>query len=187
MEYLGYIIIGILGLIALYAFIKFLIKKNAFKFVPKIKTKKENKIEKIDTVKLVDKYMYRREVKVLVALNQVLPRTYISLPKVCVGNLIEPEGLKVAYNKFKDYFVDFVVFEESTMKPLLVVDVYDNSFEDELLKEKYPKLIELFKSIELPILEFAVRSEVDASVLKEKLYTALKIEQKQNVNKQSQQ
>lgn len=183
MEYLFYIIIAILGLIALYFLIKYLVKKNAFKINPKIASKKEKKIEKNDTIKLVDKYMYRREVKVLVALNQILPRAYITLPKVSVGKITEPEGMKVVYNNYKDFFVDFVVFEESTMKPLLVVDVYDNSFEDELLKEKYPQLIELFKSLELPVLEFAVRSDVDVSVLKEQVYTALKIEQKQIADK----
>lgn len=180
MDTLVYIIFGIVGLLGLYFLIKFLIKKNVFKFVPKIKSKKEKNVVKNDTIKLVDKYMYRREVKVLVALNQVLPRSYISLPKVSVGKITEPEGLKVVYNTYKDYFVDFVVFEESTMKPLLVVDVYDNSFDDELLKEKYPQLIELFKSMGLPVLEVAVRNEVDLPVLKEKLFAILKIEQKQS-------
>lgn len=178
MEYLVYIIIGILCLIVLYFFIKFLSKKKVFNFTAKVKKKKDKKVEKINAIKLVDKYMYRREVKVLIALNQILPRTYLTLPKVSVGNITQPEGVRLTYNNYKDFFVDFVVFEEATMKPLLVVDIYDNSFEDELLKEKYPQLIDLFKSLGLPVLEFAVRSDVDNALLKEKVFAALKIEAK---------
>ena len=178
MDLIFYVIVGILGLIGLYGLIKFLVKKNIFKVKIKIKPKKEKKVERSESVRLVDKYMFRREIKVLIALNQVLPRTYLSLPKVSIGKIIEPQGLKVVYNKFKDFFVDFVVFEESTMKPLMIVDVYDNSFEDELLKDRCPELVSLLSSLGLPILELAVRSEVDNAALKEKLFAMLKIEQK---------
>lgn len=183
MEILIYSIFAIIGLVGLYLLIKFLIKKNVF--APKVKTnvKKEKKIEKSENITLVEKYMYRREIKVLIALNQILPRTYLSLPKVAVGKITQPEGSKIIYNKYKDFFVDFVVFEEATMKPLAVVDVYDNSFDDELIKDRYPELLDLFTFLGLPVVSIAVRNEVDNALLKEKMYSALKIDASQTDKK----
>jgi hypothetical protein len=180
MEIFIYIIIGILVLLGAYYFVGWLNKKNVFKKQLKIKKEKkpEQKHVKTETLRLAEKYMYRREVKMLVALNQVLPRQYLSLPKVALGNIFEPDGNKILYNKIKDQFVDFVVFDEASMKPLAVVDVYDNSFEDELIKDANPELYEILKTFKLPVVEIAVRGEVDTQQLKEKLNAALNIQSK---------
>jgi hypothetical protein len=70
------------------------------------------------------------------------------------------------------------VFDEASMKPLAVVDVYDNSFEDELIKDANPELYEILKTFKLPVVEIAVRGEVDTQQLKEKLNAALNIQSK---------
>lgn len=176
MELLIITILVTLGVILLYYIIKFLRKKNLFKI--KIKAKKEKKIKEnieIGSLKVVDKYMLRREVKILVILNQFLPKEYLALPKVAIGNLILPQGNKNLYNKIKDSFIDFVVFEEKTMNPVLIVDIYDSSFEDELIKDKNPELYAILKSLGLPILEFAVRGEIDTTGLKRKLFDILNL------------
>ena len=175
MEVFLYIFGGGFALMILYYIIKFINKKGLLKVDLKIKKPKEKKleVEGIDSVKVVEKYMYRREVKFLIALNQVLPRQYISLPKVAVANLLEPQGSKVLYNSLKDIFVDFVVFEEATMKPLLVVDVYDNSFEDELIKAHHPQLVEIFKKLNIKLIDIAVKNDINLPELKEKLNLAL--------------
>lgn len=170
-------IIAIIGLYIILKFLAFLKKKGLLKFEkkPKQKKAKQKTLYNPGTVTLVDKYMYRREVKALIALNRVLPKQYIALPKVGVANLVRPEGTRNLFNTVKDYFVDFVIFEEATMKPLLVVDVYDNSFEDELLKHRHPDLIEVFDSLKLNYIEIAVRGEIDLLVLKQTLDQALGI------------
>lgn len=176
MEVFLYLIGGTFALMILYYIFKFINKKGLLKFDSKIKTKKEEKHKELvggDTIRVVEKYMFRREVKVLIALNQILPRQFISLPKVAVANLIEPVGSKQLYNSIKEFFVDFVVFEEATMKPLLVVDVYDNSFDDELLKNHNPELIEIFKKLKIKVIDFAVKGDINMQELKEKLYLAL--------------
>lgn len=181
MEVVLAIIIIIISLYVLYKIFVYLKKKGFFKKENKVKQKKEKKQKNKDiskimgSVTLVDKYMYRREVKTLIALNRVLPTNFIALPKVGVANFLEPMGSRNLYNEVKDYFVDFVIFEEETMKPRLVIDVYDNSFEDELLKHRHPLLMEVLSDLKINVLEIAVRGEVDLEILKDLLIKNLGI------------
>lgn len=175
------ILIGIVAIYVLFKLLAFLKKKGLLKFDKKDKTKKPKQkkerkaVDVTGAVSLVDKYMYRREVKALIALNRVLPKEFIALPKVGVANLVEPKGSRNLYNSIKDFFVDFVIFEEATMKPKLIVDVYDNSFEDELLKQKHPQLVEIMKNLNINILEIAVRGEIDLNLLQELINKHLEI------------
>lgn len=180
MDILIYIILAIVGLLGIYYLFDFLKKKGIVKTELKVKKEKKpaEKQVKADTLRITEKYMYRRELKVLIALNQVLSRQYISLPKIALGKILEPDGNKTLYNKIKDHFVDFVVFEEATMKPLAIVDVYDNSFEDELIKDANPELYQVLKNLKLPVVELPVRGDVDMALLKEKMFAALKIDAK---------
>jgi hypothetical protein len=186
------VLIVLFAIYLLYKVLSFLKKKGVFdsdKIKNKIKVKKDKSkpiLSNVGTVSLVDKYMYRREVNALIALNKVLPRQYITLPKVSIANLVMPEGTRNLYNTIKEYFVDFVIFEEATMKPVLIVDVYDNSFEDELLKYRHPDLIEVLNQLKLDCVEIAVRGDIDLELLKNKLFKALDLEEKPS-NKENKQ
>ncbi len=173
-------LIALLGVYLIYKAIVFLSKKGFFKFEKKQKKERIKKTEKhkkhldnAGTVAIVDRYMYTREVNVLIALNKVLPKEFIALPKVGVANLVVPEGTRNLFNEIKEYFVDFVIFDEKTMKPVLVVDVYDNSFDDELLRHRHPDLIEVFEDLKLKLIEIVVRGDIDLAALKTKLFEQL--------------
>lgn len=180
MEIFIYIIIGIIAFFILYKLIVFLKKKNLLNLKFKTKVKKEKKakekkqlIYNADAVEVVSSYMSRREVASLFALNKVLPKEYITLPKVGVANLLQATGNRNLYDTVKYYFIDFVVFEEKTMKPLLVIDIFDNSFEDELLKQRHPDLYELLAKLNLPVIEYAVKGEINLADLQTKLFDVL--------------
>lgn len=179
-----YVLFGIILILLIW--LAFSFKKGAKKKTEpgkpvEIKTDQKKKTNEYhpETVGIVEKYMYRKEMKMLRFLNECLPSKYITLPKVNLGNLLEPRGAsKTTYNYIKDYFVDFVVFEETSMKPLLIVDLYDNSFEDELLKDRAPELVKLLEKIGLKVLSFAYRNNLETDKIKEELYKNLNIQEK---------
>lgn len=172
METIYLILLLAFGVYVLFKVLKFLKKKGmlSLKRKPKDKTKKTAKKKQLQqaagTVKIVDRYMQTREVSALIALNRVLPKGHIALPKVGIANLVEPQVNRNLFNSIKDAFVDFVIFEEASMKPKLVVDIYDNSFADELLEQRHPVLVQILNNLGIKILEVAVRGEIDLSALK---------------------
>lgn len=145
----------------------------------KAKQTDETKIKDLDSssVGVKEKYMFRQEVKMLRILNEVLPAKYLTLPKVGLANLLEPRGTKNLYNKLSTTFVDFVVFEETTMTPVLVVDIFDNSFGDEALLEQEPILNDIFKKINLPCLAYQLKGEINKEEVKKLVFKQLQIDE----------
>ena len=129
------------------------------------------------------KYMYRQEVKMLRILNQVLPSSYLTLPKVSLSSLLEPRGSKLLYNKLSTICVYFVVFEEATMSPVLIVDIFDNSFADEALLEQEPLLTEILKNINLPCLSYQLKGEINKEEVKKLLNKELNLDEEIDANK----
>lgn len=150
-----------------------------FKLMKKVPSE-EIKLKDADksTIIVKEKYMYRQEVKMLRILNEILSANYITLPKVSLGALLLPYGSKVVYNRLSNMVVDFVVFEEATMKPLLIVDIFDNSFNDESLLEQEPILTEILESIKLPCCSYQLKGEVNKEELKNLIYKELNLDEK---------
>ena len=129
------------------------------------KTKKDEPYKIKDTDKdfliVKEKFMFQIELKVLSLLNKACESNFIALPKVNLGSLLSPNGSKLAYNAVADKVVDFVIFEKSTMKAVLIVDVYDNSFNDEALSEQDPSVTKLLSDLKLPIHAVLIKRAFD--------------------------
>ncbi len=183
MEIVLYILLGLIGIGLVYYIIRFIgdrlrKKEDDFK-TPKINKQKtyEKNFNEGRKIFLTQKYMFRKELKVLKILYEILPKNYIPFPKVGIENLLEPTSSRFVLDEVRGKFVDFVIFEETTMKPILALDTFDNSFEDESLSEKEPALINVFEEIKLPFITLVVRNnDVDKEKLKQIIYGALKIE-----------
>ena len=170
-----------------YAIIKFKQKKskttnNRPKKI-KLKTKeKKNSISKNKNGKLetkgsycdtVDKFLYRKEIKLFILINKALPKGYIAFPRIGVDTILEPVGSRALYDSIKGQYVDLVIFEQETMKPKIVVDVYDGSIGDEQLDIESPQVIEALKSAELPVVYFKVKSDYTVDEIKEPILKIL--------------
>ena len=129
------------------------------------KTKKDEEYKIKDTDKdfllVKEKFMFQIELKILSLLNKACENNFIALPKVNLGSLLQPNGSKLAYNAIADKVVDFVIFEKSTMKAVLIVDIYDNSFNDEALAEQDPLVTKLLTDLKLPIHSVLVKRIFD--------------------------
>lgn len=143
------------------------------------KINEETSLKEADpsSVGVREKYMFRQEVKMLRILNEVLPSSFLTLPKVSLSSLLEPRGSKLVYNKLATTCVDFVVFEEATMTPVLIVDIYDNSFSDEALLEQEPFLTAILEKINLPCLAYQLKGEINKDEVKKLVEKSLKLEE----------
>lgn len=129
-----------------------------------------------DTLQIKEKYMYQVELKVLDVLNSIQPKKYIALPKVCLGSMLLPKGAKNVYNLLASKTLDYVVFEKQTMKPVLVVDIYDNTFNDEALAEQDPNLTKVLSDLKLPVISILIKNTFDEGTFKEQIQKLLPID-----------
>lgn len=131
-------------------------------------------------LELKQKYMVRKQLKFYYLLHKILPKEFIAFPNVGVDNLCAPLGNRIEYNKIMSKYVDFVVFEEATMKPLLVIDVFDMSYGDESISEFEPDVIKALEAIKLPLVQFMIKDEYNEQDIKKKIMDILVPPQKED-------
>lgn len=187
---MGWIVaLGSISVVALIIVLAFGIKKNREKkhkdnvkkekkpFTFEFKKIRKNKNGKLDTkgsyCDTVDKFLYRKEIKVYVLINKVLPKGFIAFPKISLKSILEPVGSRVLYDSVKSKVVDIVVFERETMKPRAVIDIFDGSIGDEQLDTFSPAVAEALKSAELPIVSVKVKTDYDQKELESQILDAL--------------
>lgn len=136
---------------------------------------KEYKVSDNDknTLEIKEKYMFQIEIKILDILNNIDSKKYIALPKVCMGSLLLPKGSKNVYNILSNKIVDFVMFDRQTMRPILVVDIFDNTFNDESLAEQDPNLTKVLSDLNLPVVSVLVKKVIDEQSFKNQIIEKL--------------
>lgn len=150
-------------------------EKKSFTFgFKKINKNKNGKLEtKGSYCDTVDKFLYRKEIKVYVLINKILPKGFIAFPKIALKSILEPVGSHALFDTVKSKVVDIVIFERETMKPRAVVDIFDGSIGDEQLDTFSPNVVEALKSAELPIVSVKVKTDYDQKELESQLLSAL--------------
>lgn len=149
--------------------------------IKKVKVKKQKIKAELDlgvkdvNLAIIDKFMFRRDVIFWKYLNMILPKTRIACPKVCFAAILTPTGDKNTYNYLLDKFADFVIFDEQTMRPVLVIDLYDKTYIDDRLIDIHPLVHEVLKQIKLPLLEVHMSNDFDREQVKNKIFEALGI------------
>ena len=182
------VIVFLIGIYLLYRYLK---KKNKSKSAEgketkpkkeKVKKPKDKKKKDKNTINLkasgvdtVDKFLYRKELKVLVLVSKVLPKGYVAFPKIGLDTILQPVGSADLYNLVASKYVDIVIFDEITMKPRVAIDIFDGSIGDEQMDIVSPEIVEAFKLAELPLVSIKVKTDYSQGELKEPIYAALGI------------
>ena len=191
---MGWIIAGsvvafLIIVFAIYLFVKKRKKtgKNKKEKQKKVKEKKPRTKKKKSEVQelnkqgsycdTVDKFLYRKEIKVFILINKILPKGYICFPKIGLDTILTPIGSHDLFDSVKGKYVDFVVFKQETMKPVAVVDIFDGSIDDEQIDVDCPEVTLALKSAELPTVSFRVKPDYSIDEIKTPLFEALKIDE----------
>ncbi len=157
-------------------------KKDKPKNEKKIKLKKVK--EKEDDIKdihvnIAEKFLFRKELKMLILINKILPNGYVVFPKIGVDLIINSNSNISEMVRGK--YVDMVIFEENTMKPKVVVDLFDGSLGDEQLEIEKPEILQVLTKAEMPIVSFKVKADYTNEEIKEPIFKALKIDDKAKI------
>lgn len=116
-------------------------------------------------VKLKDRYCTEEEMKFLEALHKALPRDFISFPHVGVSKLIEPKGNMIDYNSIQNKYVDICVFLRKDMKPLLVIDLYQQSPAAQQLKKFDDFTNNVLKAVKIPVIHKQIQQKYNLEEL----------------------
>ena len=177
---LSLILFLILATILLKLFKKVKKMPKRIKKEKKVKIKKQEKVKNQDAnkmqgsfVSLVDKFLFRKEVKLLVLISKILPKGYVIFPKISLSSILEPIGKKDLFSMVENRILDFVIFEEVTMKPVVAVDVFDGSIGDEQLNENDENVVKALKIANLPIVSFKVKTDYTEDEIKTPIINAL--------------
>ena len=103
-------------------------------------------------VKLKDSFCTEKEMVFLNALHKALPRDCISFPNVGVSKLIEPKNNLNDYHSVMDKYVDVCVFLRKGMKPILVIDLFEQSPAAQQLKKFDDNVSAVLKAVKIPVL-----------------------------------
>lgn len=124
---------------------------------------------------IADQYMDVREVIFYEYLQRALPHNCVAFPKVGVDSILKPKGSKNSYNSILSKYVDYIVFNKQTMKPVLYVDLYDDSLNEQILKEEDKNVENALKAVKLPKISVKVTEDnkYDIESLKYEIANAL--------------
>ena len=79
-------------------------------------------------IKMKDKYLNDSEYYFFRFVSSHLEENFYILPKVGVDNLVEPQNYDLRqYNAIKAKYVDFVIFDSVTQKPVVAIDLVERS------------------------------------------------------------
>lgn len=182
------IVIIAAAVICVIAFLYWLFKKKLGVAIKLPKHKKEKKpkqkqpekkslyeIKKFN-LELTDKFMYRKELLLWRYMISILPRTFIVIPKVSIPSIVNPNGDKNLYNDVIDKTLDLVVFDEQNMRPLLAIDIFDNTYGDERMDEQDPKLYAIISKLGLKMVHVHMKLDFNKEEIKRQVYKELNIQ-----------
>lgn len=104
-------------------------------------------------------FMWPKEVEFFEMLQEVIPKTFMIVPKVCVSKIVKPYGSLVLFNAIKDKFVDFVIIKKSNMEPVVVIDCFYPAITDKSIKELDEATKVALDSVNIPILKMEILDE----------------------------
>lgn len=122
-------------------------------------------------LKIKDSYLNKEEFYFYNFVREHLDKKYYILPKVGVDNILEPQNNNLKqYNAIKQKYIDFVVFEVSSQKPLFAIDLVEHVLSVKGDNPYFDKDIKLaLETVGLPICTKYVEKYYIWDVLKEEL------------------
>ena len=132
-------------------------------------------------------FLRPKERQFLEAFKKVLPNDYVVFPRVGVSDIVRPTIDTTLYNQIKERHLDFVIFLEKNMQPVVVVDLVDHSISENDIPLQDPIVSKAMQFVGLPVLEYQIKPEYDPTYLLSKFLDALdpiNITELKNKNKQ---
>lgn len=116
-------------------------------------------------------YMNKEEFYFYSFVREHLDEKYFILPKVGVDNILEPKNNNLKqYNAIKQKYIDFIVFETSSQKPLFAIDLVEHPMSSGGLNPHFDKDVKsALDMVGLPICTKIVEQYYVWNVLKEEL------------------
>jgi len=111
-------------------------------------------------IKIKEKFLFQKEIKVLDIFVKNFSTKYLIVPKVALKNFIAPKSSKIFFNSISGKIVDFVFFDKINLNPVLVVDIFDNTMGDESIKEIDKDLVTALKVVSLPLISIQIKDDI---------------------------
>jgi len=108
-------------------------------------------------LKIKEHYIFQKEISVFDIMQKHYGSAFFIVPKVIVKDIVMPKASRVFYDLVANKVLDFVFFERATLHPVLVVDVFDNSYGDESLQDVERNVITALRSVRLDIVSIPLR------------------------------
>ncbi|MBE5735660.1 MAG: DUF2726 domain-containing protein [Clostridiales bacterium] len=125
-------------------------------------------------VKLITSYFSPAEMHFLECIYKSLPKDFIAFPYVSLEKLLLPTNSKVDFNIASSKIIDVCIFLQSTMEPVLAIDLYSPSPLNNSLKKIDQDVIQLLKNAGLPFIQIRLEDDYNLTILKNDLLNAMK-------------
>ncbi len=125
------------------------------------------------SVKLVNAYFSPAEMHFLECIYKSLPKEFIAFPYVSLEKIMQPTDTKVDFNIATSKIIDVCIFLQSTMEPVLAIDLYSPSPLNNSLKKIDQDVITLLKKVGLPFIQIRLEDEYNLTILKNDLLNAM--------------
>lgn len=126
----------------------------------------------INVLRVNSRFMQQTEIDFMNALLKVLPHTCVVMARVPLKYLAVPSVGNVDGETMKKT-VDFCIFNQSDMYPLIVVDLIDSTFEKRGIDKYSQDVKQVLKKIGLPIVNINTEKEYDRDKIKQAIVDAL--------------
>ena len=148
-------------------------KQKPNKKIENIKLKKQKAEQKIlsksYSLSLREQYLSSKELDFYTFLCGVLPKEFIAIPKVAISDILRPVGRRDVYDKLSKSNLDFCVFKKENMAPVVVIDLFDDSFVDQELFCDNPLVVACLASVKLDVVKIKVQKTYSADNINELL------------------
>ena len=126
----------------------------------------------INVLRINSRFMQRTEIDFMNALLKVLPHTCVVMARVPLKYLAVPSVGNVDGETMKKT-VDFCIFNQSDMYPLLVIDLIDSTFEKRGIDKYSQDVKNILNKVGLPIVNIATEKEYDKEKIRQAIVDAL--------------
>lgn len=181
MDLISLIIIIALSLIVLFLFYTIIkakaSKQKDAKPAAKPEEKKEEKKPQTSApsgnLVINKKFMHQTEVDFMNALIKSLPNFCVVMAKVSLKSIIKPSVGNFNSDDVYNQIIDFCIFNQRTMTPILIVDLYNVDFEKKNIDTQNKQVTEILRKAGLTTVFFQTKNEYDKEEIKREILQAI--------------
>ena len=159
MEYIIVIAVVIFIFIGIFVFKKYYLNREV----------KKNFFDDDVHLSLKDKFLLPEELEFQKFMQDHLPKSMVIFPKICLESITKPFGNRNQYNAISSKYLDFVIFQVSDMRPIIVVDLIHNASGNTNVAKYDNDVKSALKGIHLPVMKIIVQDFYVYDEIKEEM------------------